>query len=101
MPSPCLVSALVLFLQPCYVIQSGINTVLTEAMTKLCIQRRCIQTLCIQSGTELHPVQSLGRSLDMEEVKQWECGTQEYPALEQRPIILNSLHPDVLLTVGV
>lgn len=35
MPSPFLDSALVLFLQLCYVIQSGINTVLPEAMTKL------------------------------------------------------------------
>lgn len=37
----------------------------------------------------------------MEEVKQWECGTQEYAALEQRPVTLNSFHPTVLLTVGV
>jgi len=35
MPSSRLVAALVAFLQPCYVIQSRINTVLTEAMTKL------------------------------------------------------------------
>lgn len=46
MPSPFLVSALVSFLQPCYEIQSGIYTVLTEAMIKLPAPSVDAFTLC-------------------------------------------------------
>lgn len=67
---------------------------------KYCAYWNSGQTWHIQGRTELHPFPSLGCSLDAEEVKQRECGTQDYPAFERRSI-LNSFHPNALLAVGV